>query len=100
VTLAALLRASVPFATVRGEIDTEVTSVCDRVEAVTPGALFVAREGMDNRTTITQALERGAVVIISEVAVSVPLKFRTTVPFVIVMDADETYQLMSAVIAG
>ncbi|HVG24244.1 MAG TPA: UDP-N-acetylmuramoyl-L-alanyl-D-glutamate--2,6-diaminopimelate ligase [Thermoanaerobaculia bacterium] len=65
-TLAELLQ-NVPVPEVRGDQNVEVTSVTPDSRMVTPGALFVAIPGTakDGSAFIPQAIERGAVAIVS-----------------------------------
>jgi UDP-N-acetylmuramoyl-L-alanyl-D-glutamate--2,6-diaminopimelate ligase len=72
-TLAELLR-DVPVREVRGDRNVEVTSVTPDSRMVTPGALFVAIPGTvkDGSEYIPQAIEKGAVAIVTSGAAAAP----------------------------
>jgi UDP-N-acetylmuramoyl-L-alanyl-D-glutamate--2,6-diaminopimelate ligase len=57
-------------ATVSGDLDQEVTGICVDSRQVTPGVVFVAVRGSeaDGQKFVQDALEKGAVAIVSEVA--------------------------------
>src|SRR5215213_5804424 len=68
-----LLR-DVPVREMRGDLDTEITLVTPDSRLVRPGALFVAIPGTakDGAEFIPQALEKGAVAVVSGAAGSQP----------------------------
>ena len=88
-----LLR-DVPVRAVRGDVDIDVTSVTSDSRLVTPGALFVAVHGLkqDGAKFIAQAVEKGAVAVVTEQRASSEQR----VAFVEVDDARAALALIAA----
>lgn len=90
-----------PCTVTGGSIRTIITGVEDYAQAVKPGDIFVVRKGVKTSGSrfIKEALERGAVAIVSEESITIPTKDKK-IPYVWVPNTALFLSYSSAKLAG